>query len=68
MLLLGLYLGGVYEPWHSATVVCLIVFGFLTGGLFVLNEWKLAVYPVMPVHLFRTASSAAAPRWMRPSA
>ncbi|KAK4084145.1 hypothetical protein PCL_06138 [Purpureocillium lilacinum] len=60
MLLLGLYLGGVYEPWHSATVVCLIVFGFLTGGLFVLNEWKLAVYPVMPVHLFRTASSAAA--------
>ncbi|KAJ6441330.1 cyanamide hydratase [Purpureocillium lavendulum] len=60
MLLLGLYLGGVYDPWHSATVVCLIVFGFLTGGLFVLNEWKLAVYPVMPIRLFRTVSSAAA--------
>ncbi|UNI17763.1 hypothetical protein JDV02_004083 [Purpureocillium takamizusanense] len=60
MLLLGLYFGGVYEPWHSATVICLIVFGFLTGGLFVLNEWKLAVYPVMPIHLFRTVSSAAA--------
>ncbi|KAF7563574.1 hypothetical protein G7046_g515 [Stylonectria norvegica] len=60
MLLLGLYLGGVYEPWNSATVVSLIVFGFITGALFVLNEWKLAKHPVIPVHLFRTWSSAAA--------
>ncbi|KAH6995062.1 major facilitator superfamily domain-containing protein [Ilyonectria destructans] len=60
MLLLGLYLGGVYEPWNSATVVCLIVFGIITGGLFVLNEWKVAEYPVIPVHLFHSWSSAAA--------
>ncbi|KAM5356606.1 hypothetical protein ACJ41O_003252 [Fusarium nematophilum] len=60
MLLLGLYLGGVYEPWNSAPVVCLIVFGVATGALFVLNEWKLAEYPVLPVHLFRAWSSAAA--------
>ncbi|GKU04488.1 permease of the major facilitator superfamily [Fusarium langsethiae] len=60
MLLLGLYLGGVYEPWNSATVVCLIVFGIITALLFVWNEWKLAEYPVIPVHLFRTCSSSAA--------
>ncbi|UPL02180.1 hypothetical protein LCI18_013114 [Fusarium solani-melongenae] len=60
MLLLGLYLGGVYEPWNSAPVVCLILFGIITAGLFILNEWKLAEYPVIPVHLFRSWSSAAA--------
>ncbi|RSL52794.1 hypothetical protein CEP53_007979 [Fusarium sp. AF-6] len=60
MLLLGLYLGGVYEPWNSAPVVCLILFGIITAGLFILNEWKLAEYPVIPVHLFKTWSSAAA--------
>lgn len=60
MLLLGLHLGGVHDPWHSATVVCLIVFGFLSGGLFVFNEWKMALYPVIPAHLFKNWSSAAA--------
>ncbi|CAJ0550996.1 Ff.00g109260.m01.CDS01 [Fusarium sp. VM40] len=60
MLLLGLYLGGVYEPWNSATVVCLVVFGFITAVLFIWNEWKLAEYPVIPVHLFRAWSSSAA--------
>ncbi|RSL73693.1 hypothetical protein CEP54_000196 [Fusarium duplospermum] len=60
MLLLGLYLGGVYEPWNSAPVVCLVLFGIITAGLFILNEWKLAEYPVIPVHLFKTWSSAAA--------
>ncbi|RSM08101.1 hypothetical protein CDV31_008314 [Fusarium ambrosium] len=60
MLLLGLYLGGVYEPWNSAPVVCLILFGIITAALFILNEWKLAEYPVIPVHLFKTWSSAAA--------
>ncbi|KAK7414346.1 hypothetical protein QQX98_006788 [Neonectria punicea] len=60
MLLLGLYLGGVYEPWNSVPVVCLMVFGVVTGVLFVLNEWKVAEHPVIPVHLFRSWSSSAA--------
>ncbi|KAK7426630.1 hypothetical protein QQZ08_006808 [Neonectria magnoliae] len=60
MLLLGLYLGGVYEPWNSAPVICLMVFGVVTGVLFVLNEWKMAEHPVIPVHLFRSWSSSAA--------
>lgn len=60
MLLLGLYLGGVHYPWNSATVISLIVFGVVTAALFVLNEWKIASYPVIPIHLFHTVSSAAA--------
>ncbi|KAL9015897.1 MAG: hypothetical protein Q9185_006736 [Variospora sp. 1 TL-2023] len=60
MFLLGLEYGGVSHPWTSATVICLIVFGLVTIGLFLLNEWKLAVYPVMPLRLFRYRSNIAA--------
>lgn len=59
MLLLGLEFGGVTYPWNSATVICLIVFGIFTGFLFVLNEWKLAKYPVMPLRLFKNRSNIA---------
>lgn len=60
MLLLGLEFGGVTRPWNSATVICLIVFGILTAGLFVLNEWKFARYPVMPLRIFKHPSNIAA--------
>lgn len=60
MLLLGLHLGGTHSPWHSPTVVCLVTFGLVAGGLFALNEWKLATHPVIPLRLFATRSSAAA--------
>lgn len=59
MLLIGLYLGGVYEPWHSSTVICLLLFGSIAAGLFVANEWKVAAYPVIPPRLFKTWSSSA---------
>lgn len=60
MVLLGLEFGGVVEPWGSATTICLIVFGFVTIGLFILNEAKLARYPVAPIRLFRHRTSIAA--------
>jgi MFS family permease len=60
MLLLGLELGGITYPWNSPTVICLIVFGIFVGGLFVVNEWKLAWFPIMPIRLFRSTSSVAA--------
>lgn len=60
MLLLGLDFGGTQSPWHSPMVVCLITFGLVFGGLFALNEWKIATHPVIPLHLFRTSSSSAA--------
>ncbi|RAL60452.1 hypothetical protein DID88_000227 [Monilinia fructigena] len=60
MVLLGLEFGGVTKPWDSATVICLIVFGILVAGLFVINEWKFARYPVMPLRLFKHVSNVAA--------
>ncbi|CZT52425.1 related to DHA14-like major facilitator efflux transporter (MFS transporter) [Rhynchosporium secalis] len=59
MLLFGLEFGGITHPWGSATVICLIVFGVVAGGLFVLNEWKFARYPVMPLRIFRHRSNIA---------
>lgn len=59
MFLLGLELGGVSHPWASATVLCLILFGLATVGLFGLVEWKVARYPVIPLHLFRSRSNVA---------
>ncbi|TKA76226.1 hypothetical protein B0A49_03306 [Cryomyces minteri] len=60
MLLFGLEYGGVSYPWGSATVICLIVFGLVTIGLFVVNEWKFAKYPIMPLRLFKYRSNIAA--------
>jgi hypothetical protein len=59
MLLLCLEFGGVTYPWNSARVICLIVFGVVVAGLFVLNEWKFARYPVMPLRLFKHTSNIA---------
>lgn len=60
MLLLGLEFGGVTYPWNSATTICLIVFGIVTAGLFIVWESYGARYPVMPLHLFKDWSAVAA--------
>jgi len=60
MVLLGLEFGGVTFPWDSATVICLIVFGVVTIGLFFLVEHRLAPYPLMPLDLFFKRSNLAA--------
>lgn len=52
MFLFGLQFGGVDYPWDSPTVICLIVFGIVTYVLAMLNEWKIARYPVIPIRLF----------------
>lgn len=60
MFLLGLEYGGVSFPWSSATVVCLLLFGVITIVLFLINEWKLAKYPMMPLRIFSKTSNLAA--------
>ena len=60
MFLLGLEYGGVSYPWSSATVLCLLVFGIITFVLFLINEWKVAKYPMMPPRLFTNRSNLAA--------
>ncbi|KAL4870807.1 hypothetical protein BDV12DRAFT_165261 [Aspergillus spectabilis] len=52
MFLFGLQFGGVDYPWDSATVLCLLIFGIATYVLAMLNEWKIARYPIIPIRLF----------------
>ncbi|ORY71162.1 major facilitator superfamily domain-containing protein [Pseudomassariella vexata] len=60
MILLGLDFGDVTYPWSSATVICLIAFGSAVVGIFILNEWKFAPNPLIPLRLFSNRSSVAA--------
>ncbi|OJJ43969.1 hypothetical protein ASPZODRAFT_122043 [Penicilliopsis zonata CBS 506.65] len=60
MILLALTFGGVTYPWPSSTVICLLVFGTVAVPGFVLNEWRIATNPVIPLRLFSTVSKAAA--------
>lgn len=57
MFLFGLEFGGVTYPWKSATVICLIVFGVVVLGLFVVHERKFAKYPIIPISIFEDWSN-----------
>lgn len=59
MFLFGLEYGGVTFPWDSATVLCLIIIGIATFGLFILVEIKVAKYPIIPGRIFRKSSNVA---------
>jgi Fungal trichothecene efflux pump (TRI12) len=60
MILLGLDFGDVTHPWSSATVICLILFGVVIVCIFIVNEWKFATNPVIPLRLFSTTPTIAA--------
>lgn len=60
MTLLGLDFGGVIYPWGSTKVICLLVFGLVSGGLFVYSQAKLAKYPLIPLRAFKDKSICAA--------
>ncbi|EEH48118.2 uncharacterized protein PADG_04202 [Paracoccidioides brasiliensis Pb18] len=57
MFLFGIEFGGISFPWNSATVICLIIFGAVMMGIFVIIERKVAKYPVMPMALFSDTSN-----------
>ena len=59
MFLIGLGLGGVSYAWTSPTVLCLLIFGLLAIGLFILAEAKVA-YPIMPLRILKNRSNIAA--------
>ncbi|KAK0661659.1 major facilitator superfamily-domain-containing protein [Cercophora samala] len=59
MFLFGLEYGGVSAPWNSVEVICLLVFGLLLWALFIFWEARYAMFPVMPMSLFRKVSNAA---------
>ncbi|KAJ2447999.1 hypothetical protein GGF42_005268 [Coemansia sp. RSA 2424] len=53
MILLALSFGGNDYAWSSPTVLCLLIFGILVIGVFVVVEWKIPAEPIMPLRLFR---------------
>ena len=59
MFLFGLQYGGETAPWDSAEVICLIVFGIVLFALFLVWEWKFAVFPLMPLGLFHKRTNIA---------
>lgn len=59
MVLLALDFGDVVYSWSSATVICLLVFGITVMALFVINEWKIAKNPIIPVWLFTSPTKVA---------
>lgn len=59
MLLIGLEFGGVIYAWSSATVICLIVFGIVGIALFIVNEGKVAKYPIIPLYMFKSRNAIA---------
>ncbi|CAI7669248.1 unnamed protein product [Penicillium discolor] len=59
MVLLALEFGDVVYSWSSATVICLLIFGAAVMALFVVNEWKMAKNPILPLWLFSSPTNAA---------
>ncbi|KAG0199560.1 hypothetical protein BGX33_011567 [Mortierella sp. NVP41] len=59
MILLGLNWGadGKYA-WSSAVILVLLIVGFLVAVAFLVNEWKFAKRPIIPLRLFGTFSLA----------
>ncbi|KAJ5929579.1 hypothetical protein N7454_006529, partial [Penicillium verhagenii] len=50
---LGLNWGGNEYAWDSPHVIATLVVGFVISILFVLWQWKGAVVPLIPLHIFR---------------
>lgn len=59
MFLFGLEYGGVTYPWNSTTVICLVIFGPIVIAIFMLIEWKVAKYPIVPTRLFSNQHNIA---------
>ncbi|KAJ2158402.1 hypothetical protein GGF46_003807 [Coemansia sp. RSA 552] len=60
MVLLALNFGGQQYSWTSAAVLCLLLFGIVVVGIFVLYEGKVPREPVMPLRLFKNRNVAVA--------
>ena len=63
LMLVALSLGGNLVPWTHPIVLALLPISFLIFGLFVYIEDQVAVEPILPVRLNRTALSAFLANW-----
>lgn len=59
MILMGLNWGADAKyAWDSAVILTLLIVGVLVGAAFLVNEWKFAKRPIIPLRLFGTFSLA----------
>ncbi|KAF9151091.1 hypothetical protein BG015_007101 [Linnemannia schmuckeri] len=57
MILLGLNWGADAKyAWDSAVILCLLIIGVLVMVAFLVNEWKVASNPIIPLRLLGTLS------------
>ncbi|KAG0291755.1 hypothetical protein BGZ96_004871 [Linnemannia gamsii] len=59
LLLLALNWGGSTHPWNSGIIIGLLCGGAAVILVFLLIEWKQAIEPIMPFHLFKTRTNVA---------
>ncbi|KAJ1895305.1 hypothetical protein LPJ66_004672 [Kickxella alabastrina] len=57
LILLALAWGGREYPWNSAIIICFLVFGVLTGALFIFYEHRVPTEPIIPLHLLHTRNN-----------
>ena len=60
LLLLGLQMGGVEQPWSSPIILCFMIFGVSLIATFIIVEWKVAKYPLMPLRVLSNRTSISA--------
>ncbi|KAJ1939642.1 hypothetical protein GGF37_004313, partial [Kickxella alabastrina] len=53
MILLALSFGEDSASWNSPKVLCLLIFGIVVVGIFVIIEWKIPAEPIMPLRLYK---------------
>ncbi|CZR51924.1 uncharacterized protein PAC_01801 [Phialocephala subalpina] len=58
-LLLALQMGGAIEPWSSPIIIGFLVTGIIISIAFILIEWKIAAYPLMPLRIFTNKGNVA---------
>ena len=59
LLLIPISGGGIYFEWSSPMVISMLTLGSISMVIFILVEWKVAVMPMMPLHLFKIPAVCA---------
>jgi MFS family permease len=59
LLLIPISGGGTYFEWKSPMVISMLTLGGICMVLFVIVEWKIAVMPMLPLHLFKIPAVCA---------
>lgn len=59
LLLIPISGGGTYFQWNSPMVISMITLGGICMISFIIVEWKVAVMPMLPLHLFKIPAVCA---------